>query len=39
MTTTETVPVHPETVGRYKTDDGVSMFDFLEPAMREYDYA
>ncbi|MEZ4834155.1 MAG: sulfotransferase [Caldilineaceae bacterium] len=33
------IPVHPETVGRYKTDDGVSMFDFLEPAMREYDYA
>jgi hypothetical protein len=26
-------------VGRYKTDDGVSLFDFLEPAMREYDYA
>ena len=32
------IPVHPETVGRYKTDDGVSMFDFLEPAMREYGY-
>ncbi|MBI1298370.1 hypothetical protein GC175_25835 [bacterium] len=33
------IPVHPETVGRYKTDDGESMFDFLEPAMREYGYA
>lgn len=32
------VPVHPETVARYKQDNGVSMFDFLEPAMREYEY-
>lgn len=32
------IPVHPETVGRYKTDDGVSLYDFLEPAMHEYGY-
>lgn len=32
------VPVHPETVARYKQDNGVSMFDFLESAMREYEY-
>jgi hypothetical protein len=33
------IPVHPETVARYKSDDGVNMYDFLEPAMREYEYA
>jgi hypothetical protein len=32
------IPVHPETVGRYKDDDGVNMYDFLEPAMSEYEY-
>jgi hypothetical protein len=32
------VPVYPESIGRYKTDEGVNYFDFLEPAMIEYGY-
>jgi len=32
------IPVHPETIGRYKTDEGVNYFDFFEPAMLEYGY-
>jgi hypothetical protein len=32
------VPVQPEAVGRYKTDEGVNYFDFLEPAMIAYRY-
>ena len=32
------VPVNPEAVGRYKTDEGVNYFDFFEPAMIEYGY-
>ncbi len=33
------IAVHPETVGRYHSDEGVNYFDFFEPAMREYGYA
>ena len=32
------VPVRPEAVGRYETDEGVNYFDFLEPAMIAYGY-
>ena len=32
------IDVNPEAVGRYKLDEGVNYFDFLEPAMREYGY-
>jgi len=32
------IPVQPEAVGRYKTDEGVNYYDFFEPAMREYGY-
>ncbi len=32
------ISVNPEAIGRYRLDDGESMFDFLEPAMREYGY-
>ncbi|NLS77367.1 MAG: sulfotransferase [Chloroflexi bacterium] len=32
------IAVQPETVGRWRTDEGVSYYDFLEPAMREFDY-
>jgi hypothetical protein len=32
------IPVHPETVGRWKTDEGVNYYDFLEPAMKQYGY-
>ena len=32
------VEVRPEVVGRYKTDEGVNYFDFLEPAMIAYGY-
>ena len=32
------IPVRPEAVDRWKTDGGVTYFDFLEPAMREYGY-
>jgi hypothetical protein len=34
----EAIPVRPETVGRYKHDEGVNYFDFFEPAMTEYGY-
>jgi len=30
--------VRPDSVERYKSDTGVSYFDFLEPMMREYGY-
>lgn len=32
------IPVRTEPVGRWKRDDGVNYFDFLEPAMREHGY-
>jgi hypothetical protein len=32
------IQVHPETIGRWKVDDGVNYFDFFEPAMRQYGY-
>jgi len=32
------IPVKPEAIDRWKQDDGVNHFDFLEPAMREYGY-
>ncbi len=32
------IPVRPETVDRWRQDDGVNYFDFLEPAMRAYGY-
>ena len=32
------IPVHPEAVERWRHDQGVNCFDFLEPAMREYGY-
>ena len=32
------VIVRPDSVGRWKTDDGVHDFDFLHPAMKEYGY-
>lgn len=32
------IPVQPETVGRWKIDQGVNYFDFLELAMRQYGY-
>ncbi len=32
------IEVNPQAVGRYKLDEGVSYYDFLEPAMREYGY-
>ena len=32
------IPVRPEAVERWRTDDGVNYYDFLEPAMREYGY-
>lgn len=33
-----TIPVKPEAVDRWKTDEGVNYFDFFEPAMLEYGY-
>jgi hypothetical protein len=33
------IPVRPETVNRWQSDDGANYFDFFEPAMREYGYA
>lgn len=33
-----TIPVKPEAVDRWKTDEGVSYFDFFRPAMLEYGY-
>jgi hypothetical protein len=32
------IPVKPETVDRWKVDEGVNYFDFLEPTMRQYGY-
>ncbi len=32
------IPVQTETVGRWRTDEGINYYDFLEPAMREYGY-
>jgi hypothetical protein len=32
------IPVRPETVDRWKQDEGVNYYDFLAPAMIEYDY-
>ena len=32
------VPVRPEVIGRYETDEGVNYFDFFEPAMLAYGY-
>ncbi len=34
----ETIPVHPETIGRWKEDQGTNYYDFLEPAMRQFGY-
>lgn len=36
--TLEKIPVRPETVGRWKRDEGVHDFDFLEPALTQYGY-
>lgn len=30
--------VRPDSIERYKHDDGVNYFDFFEPAMRDYNY-
>jgi hypothetical protein len=30
--------VRPEVIGRWKTDEGTTHFDFFEPAMKEYGY-
>jgi hypothetical protein len=32
------IVVRPDSIGRYKTDDGINYFDFFEPAMREHHY-
>lgn len=32
------IPVRPETVGRWKDDQGINYHDFFEPAMLEYGY-
>jgi hypothetical protein len=32
------IDVNPDAVGRFKLDEGVSYYDFLEPAMSEYGY-
>lgn len=32
------IPVRPEAVGRWQSDDGVHYFDFLKPAMEHYGY-
>ena len=32
------VPVRPETVGRWRSQPDVVGYDFLEPALRAYDY-
>jgi len=34
----EKIPVRPESVGRWRTDDDTHYFDFFEPAMREHGY-
>ena len=33
------IPVRPEAVERWRTDNGVNCYDFLETAMRKYGYA
>ncbi|MBE0699942.1 MAG: hypothetical protein IH586_23700, partial [Anaerolineaceae bacterium] len=32
------IEVHPETVNRWKEDEGLNYYDFFEPAMRKYGY-
>jgi hypothetical protein len=32
------IPVRPDSIGRWKEDDGVNYFDFFEPAMKTYGY-
>jgi hypothetical protein len=32
------IPVQPETVDRWKQDQGINYYDFLEPAMRQFGY-
>ena len=32
------IPVNPEAVGRWKTDEGAHDFDFFAPAMAQYGY-
>jgi hypothetical protein len=32
------IPVRPEAVNRWRLDEGVNYYDFLEPAMLEYGY-
>jgi hypothetical protein len=32
------IPVQPESVGRWKLDQGINYYDFFEPAMLEYGY-
>jgi len=32
------IPVRPETVARWKTDEGINYYDFLAPTMQEYGY-
>lgn len=32
------IDVHPETIGRWQTDEGTTYYDFLEPAMKQYGY-
>ena len=32
------IPVRPESVGRWKTDEGGHYFDFFGPAMQQYNY-
>jgi hypothetical protein len=34
----EKIPVQPETVGRWKLDEGTNYYDFFEPAMLQYQY-
>jgi hypothetical protein len=32
------IPVQPETVDRWKLDQGINYYDFLEPAMKQFGY-
>ena len=32
------IPVQPETVDRWKLDQGINYYDFLEPAMKQFSY-
>jgi hypothetical protein len=32
------IPVQPESVDRWKLDQGINYYDFLEPAMKQFDY-